>query len=266
MSTIAERILIRLSRPPAEVVTGGSDHWNSDNALSLLERVYPDLHEIVAGKDVLDFGCGQGWQAVALVRNGARSVVGLDIVPETLARARRLAEREGVTDQVLLYRDPSPLVRADVVISQNSMEHFPDPLGALRQMRNLLRPNGVALVTFGPPWFAPFGHHCHYFAPIPWLNLLFPERAVVRVRSRYVDDGATCFEEATGGLNRMTVGKFERLVREAGFSVERQTYDMVKGLPQTISRLPVVRELLVNRVSAVLRVPRHQNVHPGSEG
>ena len=35
---------------------------------------------------------------------------------------------------------------------------------------------------------------------LPWVNLLFPERVVLAVRSRYRTDGATRYEDCGGGL------------------------------------------------------------------
>ncbi len=53
----------------------------------------------------------------------------------------------------------------DVVISQNSMEHFGNPEDIIEKMFSLTRPNGRTLITFGPPWFAPYGSHMHFFLP-----------------------------------------------------------------------------------------------------
>lgn len=49
----------------------------------------------VAGKRVLELGCGAGPNLVAMARQGAHAI-GLDFSPEQLAAAKRLAEREKV--------------------------------------------------------------------------------------------------------------------------------------------------------------------------
>lgn len=231
--------------------------WTLDTALRLLRRSYPDFDARIAGRDVIDYGCGEGWQAVAMAYAGARSVTGLDIVPGLLDIARGLAGEHGVQHRVTFCASPPPDLRADVVISQNSMEHFPDPLGTLRTMRSMLREGGVALVTFGPPWLAPFGHHMHYFAPVPWLNLLAPERLVMALRRRHIDDGATRYEECGGGLNKMTLRKFERLVAQAGFHITYRNDVMVKHMPRLLGRVPLLREFVTNHVTAELRVGAH---------
>ena len=51
-------------------------------------------------RTVLDIGCGSGVLAIAAVRLGARSAVGLDIDPDALENARENAELNGVGDRV----------------------------------------------------------------------------------------------------------------------------------------------------------------------
>jgi len=50
----------------------------------------------IAGKTVLDVGCGPGHYAVALARRGAAQVLGLDFAPGMLELARARAEQAGV--------------------------------------------------------------------------------------------------------------------------------------------------------------------------
>jgi SAM-dependent methyltransferase len=254
MSRVGERVLAALSRPPgAGDYDAARDPWTEDNALDGLRRAFPDLGEIVRGRRVLDFGCGGGWQAAALAREGAAFVLGVDTNERTLESARALRARLGL--------DPARLDFAtcvapdagtfDVVVSQNAMEHFGDPAGVLRAMRAAMAPGGRLLVTFGPPWLAPSGSHMHFFTRVPWVNLLFSERTVMAVRARYRGDGARCYEEVESGLNRMTLKRFERTVAAAGLRFERRGYRGVKNL-HFLGRIPIARELFVNVVDAVL--------------
>jgi SAM-dependent methyltransferase len=139
----------------------------------------------------------------------------------------------------------------DVVISQNSFEHLRDPAGTLATMRRLLAPAGEILITFCPPWFAPYGAHMGYFTKIPWVQLLFSEHTVMSVRSRFRSDGATRYEDVEMGLNRMSIRKFERIVRNSGLKVAWRKYVCVKKL-NALGRIPLVRELFINVVSCAL--------------
>lgn len=251
---LSERLLLLLSRKPGtEDPSGSREEPSIESALSQLRDAFPNFEGLIAGKDVLDFGCGEGWQAVAMAQNGARSVLGLDSNSKTLSKARRMAERAGTGGRAEFAECLDGSVRRfDVVISQNSMEHFPDPVGTLQQMKRALKPGGKILITFGPPWFAPYGSHMNFFAKVPWVNLLFSEKTVMSVRSRFRQDGATQYEDVESGLNKMTVGKFERLLAKSRMQAEYRVYECVKGL-DFLAKLPVARELFVNQVSVVLR-------------
>ena len=55
----------------------------------------------LAGKTVLDIGCGAGGITAALARDhGAAKVVGIDVEEPVCAAARRQAEKQGVADRV----------------------------------------------------------------------------------------------------------------------------------------------------------------------
>lgn len=248
---LAEHLLSLLSHEP----DGSPSHKpGMANALALLSHAFPGFEEEIEGKDVLDFGCGLGLQSVAMVQRGARRVLGLDTNPKTIAKAMALAAADGL-DARLAFADrldENQLGQFDVVISQNSMEHFPDPYAVIRQMKAALRPGGMILITFGPPWFAPYGSHMSFFTSVPWVNILFPERAVMSVRSRFMSDGAARYEDVEGGLNRMTVAKFERIISQCGLDMSGRRFECVKGL-SFLAKLPFARELFINHVSCVLR-------------
>jgi len=243
MTGIAERILIRFSHY-VDLPFGGVSEYEP---LKVLSREYPDLEAQVSGKRVLDFGCGHGNQARELaVRYHAR-VTGLDTNPHTLQVAQ---ERNG--QWVKFVGDLSLCERYDVVISQNAMEHYPDPAAILADMARLTAKNGVILITFGPPWYAPYGSHMHFFCRIPWLNILFPERAVMSVRARYKHDGAKRYTECESGLNMMSLAKFERLVKASGLRIVRRHYTGVKGL-NVLTRIPLLRELVTVHATVMLQ-------------
>jgi SAM-dependent methyltransferase len=251
---ISERILLLLSRRPGSAdYRESTPEWNLDNALSQLSAVFPDFMDTVVGKDILDFGCGSGWQAAVLARNGAKYVVGIDINLRGLERARQLATRLGVQRQVQFADRVEDRFKSrfDIVISQNSMEHFGDPLKVLYEIKSALRENGRILITFGPPWFAPYGSHMQFLTKMPWVNIIFPEKTVMNVRAYFRDDGATRYEEVKSGLNKMSIAKFERLVAHTGLKVFYRRYQCLKRL-DFLAGIPLVRELFINRVSCVL--------------
>lgn len=169
----------------------------------------------VKDRDVLDFGCGEGAESVEVAQHGAR-VFGLDIRESVLSVARKRAVEAGVTDRCQFGTKTDG--QYDIVLSVDAFEHFADPAAALVVMHRLLRPGGFVAVTFGPTWFHPYGGHL--FSVFPWAHLVLAEESLIRWRSHFRQDGATRFNEVEGGLNRMTIRRFERLVANSAFAVE----------------------------------------------
>jgi ubiquinone/menaquinone biosynthesis C-methylase UbiE len=256
MTIIAERILAAFCKDPREVSYYDTQDPQAaarrevpSEPLNELEREFPDLRAYVYNKDVLDFGCGWGDQAAAIaVRFDAR-VTGLDTHAGLLAAAR---ERYG---QRVRFIERLNGETFDIVITQDAMEHFDDPAAALAAMSRALRPDGRILMTFGPPWYAPYGTHANFFCPIPWLQLWFSEKTVMSVRGRYRKDGARHYEEVESGLNRMSLRKFERLTGASGLRAERLKYVGVKRM-HFLTKIPIVRELTTVVVTGVFKKQR----------
>ncbi len=194
------------------------------------DKVFDQLR----GKVVIDFGCGEGDDAVALAKNQALRVIGIDVRESVLERARAKARREGV-EKICQFRTNTN-EQADAIVSIDSFEHFGDPASVLLKMSELLKPSGSVYASFGPTWYHPLGGHL--FSVFPWAHLIFSEKALIRWRSDIRSDGATRFGEVEGGLNQMTIARFEKLVKQSPFVV-----DFLEAVP--IRRL----RLLHNRLT-----------------
>jgi ubiquinone/menaquinone biosynthesis C-methylase UbiE len=251
--SLAERILLLFSHPPVEH-TQGEGEWTPMGATARLREAFPEILGAVRGVRVLDFGCGTGQQVVALAELGAREVVGLDVNARWLEVAGELAAKRGVNNVRFVGSITELGEPFDLIITQNSMEHFADPDEALLQMTRVLADGGTIHITFSPLWYTPYGAHMQHITSIPWVHLLFPERAVMAVRSRWFADGATRYEEVEGGLNRMSLRRWERLLRRQSLVVASAGFKAVWRMDR-LRRLPVLRELLTHRVNVVLRSP-----------
>ena len=252
---LSEKLLLALSKPtnqPTEPVH--KTVTSLVGALELLNRVYPQLADLVAGKRILDFGCGSGLQSIALAKFHRCRVTGLDTNADTLDLARANVRTHDVDPSQVTFTSEVPLDQRgqfDVVIAKDSFEHFDDPEDALRNMAELVADDGVVLVTFGPPWLSPYGSHMHFFCKVPWLNILFSERTVMRVRSNYRDDGATRYQDVASGLNKMTIARFESSIAACSLTATECTYDCVRSM-NWLGRIPGLRELFINHVTVVL--------------
>ena len=255
-TSLSERLLLLFCRKPGtkDYPGGATANYTLANALNFARKTIPDFDGLVRDKLVLDYGSGHGWQAVAMRKAGARHVVGVDILESRLAHAEALAAREGSATDVRFYRSlPLELSgQFDVVVSLCAFEHYGDPAAELEAMKAAARPGGAVIVSFAELWLSPRGSHMSHFTKLPWANVLFSEQTLMRVRSRYRNDGATRFEEVEGGLNRMTRERFERIIRASGMTVESLSFHSVKGLP-VVCRVPVLRGYFTAAASCVLR-------------
>lgn len=250
------KLLTLFCRDQASVRAANStdDSAKRRTPLEELRREFPNLDEHVIQQRVVDFGCGVGAQSLALVKEFDCDVLGLDINGFALQRARESRKHAGITSEQCRFSTEVRTVdrgKFDVVISQNSFEHFDEPEAILQEMASLLNENGKILLSFGPPWYAPNGSHMRFFCRLPWVNLIFSEKAVMTARAHYRNDGAKRYEDVSSGLNKMSVNKFERIIKESGLTIRYRAYRGVKNL-NFLTRIPVIRELMTNHISVVL--------------
>lgn len=209
----------------------------------------PDIFARLKDKVVIDFGCGVGDNVLELAEHGCQHVIGLDIQEERLAAGRAKAVQMGLSDRVRFLAKTEE--KADVILTTDAFEHFDDPAGMLRIMRSLLRDDGYVLVEFGCTWYHPLGGHL--FSVFPWAHLLFTERVLLRWRSDFKTDGAMRFHEVAGGLNQMTIKRWEQIIAGSEFRFAEYTLVPIRTAKPLYNRL--TRELFTSIIRARL-VPR----------
>ena len=111
--------------------------------LSLIVEVF----DPVAGRHILDVGCGSGALTRALVDRGA-VVTGVEPGDAAIALARRKVP-EARFLQVSALAIPLPSDSVDGAVFLNSLHHVPDPRGALREAGRVVR-MGSRLVVIEP--------------------------------------------------------------------------------------------------------------------
>ena len=223
-------------------------HFEQGKELEGLELVFPGFRKRLAGKTVLDFGCGLGYQSVAFCEAGARRVIGIDINQQSLDAAAQRASSMGLNDRITFVDRLPEDLKCDAIVSQNSFEHFIDAETVLASMRSALGPDGEIFITFAPPWYAPWGAHMAFFCRLPWVHVIFPEQTVIEARSRFRSDNATSYRDLY--LAQMSIRKFTRIVKRSGLRCSSLRLDCSLGMNWL--RFTPLRELFVNRVSCVL--------------
>ncbi|GAA2438634.1 methyltransferase domain-containing protein [Actinomadura vinacea] len=109
------------------------------------------IEHLRAGLEVLDVGCGPGTITAGLAERVAPgTVTAVDAAAEILEEARRTAAERGVQNVEFAVADVHALDfpdgAFDVVHAHQVLQHVPDPVRALGEMRRVCRPGGVVAV------------------------------------------------------------------------------------------------------------------------
>lgn len=112
--------------------------------------------EPIAGKRVLDVGCGSGLYAIEAASRGAVEVLGIDVAPAMLDLARKRAEDNGVVDRCSFvtgaFPDTKPDTAYDATIVMGVMDYIAEPLHFLQALRECTA--GTAVLSFpSRHWF-----------------------------------------------------------------------------------------------------------------
>ncbi len=222
----------------------------------------------LAGKRVLDIGCGLGGKTVAYAEAKAR-VTGVDLSEKNVAQCSAFARSRGV-DAVFAAGDAARLPFAagsfDVVIANDSLEHFADPARSLGELARVLAPGG-SIFLFFTPWGSPLGSHLYDYIRTPWCHLVFPEWLIrellaLELARRGDEDpragAGRLMEEYHRELNKITVRRYRGILRGmtdvvvAFEELKPPKYPMLAPL----ARVPLVGELFTGTVVGILEKRR----------
>jgi SAM-dependent methyltransferase len=133
-----------------------------DQAGTLVDLLHADT-AYPAGSTVLEAGCGVGAQTIALApRSPEARFTSIDISADSIAEARRRADRAGLTNvafqQADIFALPFDAESFDHVFACFVLEHLSRPVEALSILNSLIRPGGTITVIEGD-------HGSTYFHP-----------------------------------------------------------------------------------------------------
>jgi ubiquinone/menaquinone biosynthesis C-methylase UbiE len=145
-------MLKNIVRPYSAVESWIYDQLVGPVLATFFEELLPDLSDVLEhGGRLLDVGCGGGHISRMIADwNRQVEVMGLDLSPEQIARARKAARGYG---ERLTYVEGTalelPFERAsfDAVISIGSIKHWPDRDRGLAECVRVLQPGGMLIVT-----------------------------------------------------------------------------------------------------------------------
>ncbi len=181
--------------------------WDPASEFKPLHDINPlrldwiDRHVGLAGKQVLDVGCGGGILAESMAARGAR-VTGIDLSEKALAVAKlhllesgQKADYRRMSAEELAAERPGEF---DVVTCLEMLEHVPDPASTVRACAQLVRPGGTV-------FFSTINRN-----PKSYLFAVVGAEYILRLLPRGTHDYAKFIRPA----------ELSRFAREAGLMVE----------------------------------------------
>ncbi|WNZ54979.1 bifunctional 2-polyprenyl-6-hydroxyphenol methylase/3-demethylubiquinol 3-O-methyltransferase UbiG [Microbulbifer sp. JTAC008] len=125
--------------------------WDKEGEFKPLHEINPlranyiDGHAPVAGKKLLDVGCGGGILAEAMAQRGA-DVTGIDLgeAPLNVAKLHALESGVSVNYRKVAVEDLAEEAPEsfDIVTCLEMLEHVPDPSSVIRACAKLVKPGG----------------------------------------------------------------------------------------------------------------------------
>ncbi|MCP3907657.1 MAG: bifunctional 2-polyprenyl-6-hydroxyphenol methylase/3-demethylubiquinol 3-O-methyltransferase UbiG [Oceanicoccus sp.] len=125
--------------------------WDKNSEFKPLHEINPlranyiDLHSAVAGKNLLDVGCGGGILCEAMAQRGA-TVNGIDMgeAPLSVAKLHQLESGVTVNYRQITAEDlaEQEAGQYDIVTCLEMLEHVPDPGSVIKACSELVRPGG----------------------------------------------------------------------------------------------------------------------------
>jgi 2-polyprenyl-3-methyl-5-hydroxy-6-metoxy-1,4-benzoquinol methylase len=123
--------------------------------------------QLVAGRTVLDAGCGVGYGTAMLAGAGAREVVGLDLSADAVEAARRTAPANASFHVGDVHALPFDDGRFELVVCFEVIEHVESQDEVIGELARVLAPGGVLAISSPNRDVYPAGnpHHLHEYVP-----------------------------------------------------------------------------------------------------
>jgi SAM-dependent methyltransferase len=239
---------------------------------------FPSLS--LAGKDVLDLGCGYGGRSVRYAELDSRSVTGIEPVERHCSEARGFASTHHVAASfVTAFGESLPLAANsfDCVVSYDVLEHVCDPRKNLEECFRVLRPGGSLYAVF-PPFYHPTGAHFDgWLSKMPWPNVLFPCPTLVKAGTAIISKRADDYRpnpmrptDKLWGLNGITIKKLRQITASVDatfsirlaplFSSENRKWESWRlkyfaPIFNVLRGLPILQEYFTHRIVLTMTKP-----------
>lgn len=258
------------------------DTWFYSHFITAANEIGDHLSRFVDLNEsrVLDFGCGDGFTALGVIRFNTKEIVGVDLnlaynyLPEISRRYLGIdALPNNLSFQQVEEGEPLPFENAsfDAIYAWSVLEHVHDVDYVMHELYRVLEPEGILFIQIEPLYHSPFGSHLLRLISEPWAHLKMSEDAYLErawnaadhVRAKEMDLAYQSLEfqefkefliNEYLHLNRITIGELVVAVRKCGFNIVEQDHRRghpFQPPPDLIERYPM-DDLLINEVRLTL--------------
>jgi SAM-dependent methyltransferase len=233
------------------------------DAASVAERSRRRLAAIhgrlgLAGRTVLEIGCGSGYEVWYLANHLRSDAWGIDIRPR-----RAWPELAGPRVHLIagdIARSELPSATFDRVISFTAWEHIEHPRQALAELDRVMRPGGIAWIRANL-YRGPTASHRSKDIHFPFPHLLFTAEVIAAGLRR-----AGGPPLGAAWVNRLTWEQYETYFHEVGLSIRSAWFDIrpldeafYARFEDVLGRYPR-RDLERSFFTAILQRPRLRRV------
>ena len=247
-----------------------------------LRKVQEGVNFCFYDKDILEVGCGHGGISCFLAVNGARKVVGIDLnthnlkIADLFKRKFSICLNKNNNGQIpleFLEMDAAALKfnenSFDVVMADNVFEHFENPEKVLGEIHRILKPEGKLIVPTFSSWWSKYALHLKHGLKVPWANLVFSEKTIIRVLYKLAKERPELFDMYPGlknkpekvrdvrkhnDLNYITYKSFKRMAVRQGFVIRSFSVlgsRKLKFLSAIVRRIPILNNTMVLDILSV---------------
>jgi ubiquinone/menaquinone biosynthesis C-methylase UbiE len=160
----------------------------------IMDRIEREA-DILAGKHLLEVGCGMGYDSLELLKRGVR-VTATDLTPNAIAIARRHFEVMGVQAEEVRTANafdlPFPDNTFDAVWANGVLHATGDTFRAIQEARRVLKPGGRAIISHfyrKPSWMYMLHHlareNIEYKEEDPPVNEFYTEAEILDMFKGY---------------------------------------------------------------------------------
>jgi 2-polyprenyl-3-methyl-5-hydroxy-6-metoxy-1,4-benzoquinol methylase len=184
----------------------------------------------LAGRRVLDVGCGYGGALISFAEQGA-DAIGVEVDEDRFRVGKKRLADLGINadyrlEDICASDAPDRLGTFDVIVAQDVMEHVMDPVQAMRTLSLILRRGGVIYVQVGNKYSFDQLQADHHYR-LAGITVL--------ARGQAIDyfHGATGFDMQTYGVGYWRTERFYRRIF-ARFGVQLDHLESPAGLDHVV--------------------------------